>query len=186
MRRLTIETGFSEETLMEQVGKRRAPKAEPQREANTVSSYGKNREDDRYVRAEKELLAMICAGEKVPRELLKTSDFTDPGCAFLAEILIGRGGSLRDVQAAMEQTEDDALRGEISRILLIGERCEPDKRVKMMTDCIDTLHERRLEKDIDDCEQKLAKPGLTPQEQMELMTLYTKLLDRRERLKQGG
>lgn len=129
---------------------------------------------------------MICAGEKVPRELLKTSDFTDPGCAFLAEILIGRGGSLRDVQAAMEQTEDDALRGEISRILLIGERCEPDKRVKMMTDCIDTLHERRLEKDIDDCEQKLAKPGLTPQEQMELMTLYTKLLDRRERLKQGG
>ena len=86
----------------------------------------------------------------------------------------------------MEQTEDDALRGEVSRILLIGERCEPDKRVKMMTDCIDTLHERRLEKDIDDCEQKLAKPGLTPQEQMELMTLYTKLLDRRERLKQGG
>ena len=186
VRRLTIETGFSEETLMEQVGKRRAPKAEPPREANTVSSYGKNREDDRYVRAEKELLAMICAGEKVPRELLRTSDFTDPGCAFLAEILIGRGGSLRDVQAAMEQTEDDALRGEISRILLIGERCEPDKRVKMMTDCIDTLHERRLEKDIDDCEQKLAKPGLTPQEQMELMTLYTKLLDRRERLKQGG
>ena len=56
----------------------------------------------------------------------------------------------------------------------------------MMTDCIDTLHERRLEKDIDDCEQKLANPGLTPQEQMELMTLYTKLLDRRERLKQGG
>jgi len=106
VRRLTIETGFSEETLMEQVGKRRAPKAEPPREANTVSSYGKNREDDRYVRAEKELLAMICAGEKVPRELLKTSDFTDPGCAFLAEILIGRGGSLRDVQAAMEQTED--------------------------------------------------------------------------------
>ncbi len=36
VRRLTIETGFSEETLMEQVGKRRAPKAEPQREANTV------------------------------------------------------------------------------------------------------------------------------------------------------
>lgn len=86
----------------------------------------------------------------------------------------------------MEQTEDDALRGEISRILLIGERCEPDKRVKMMTDCIDTLHERRLEKDIDDCEQKLAKPASPRRSQMELMTLYTKLLDRRERLKQGG
>ena len=185
VRRLTIETGFSEETLMEQVGKRRAPKAEPQREANTVSSYGKNREDDRYVRAEKELLAMICAGEKVPRELLKTSDFTDPGCAFLAEILIGRGGSLRDVQAAMEQTEDDALRGEISRILLIGERCEPDKRVKMMTDCIDTLHERRLEKDIDEYGQKLAKPGLSPQEQVELMTVYTKLTEKKRALEAG-
>ncbi len=111
----------------------------------------------------KELLAMICAGEKVPRELLKTSDFTDPGCAFLAEILIGRGGSLRDVQAAMEQTEGTTTRcaARSPASCSSAKRCEPDKRVKMMTDCIDTPARAAAgKKDIDDCEQKLAKPGL--------------------------
>ena len=55
----------------------------------------------------------------------------------------------------------------------------------MMTDCIDTLHERRLEKDIDEYGQKLAKPGLSPQEQVELMTVYTKLTEKKRALEAG-
>lgn len=184
IKRLAIETGFSEETLLEQVGKRRAPKAEPQT-AYTPPAAGKNREDDGYIRAEKELIAMLAVGEKVPRDLLRLSDFTDPACSFMAKILLEEGGDLRDIQSALEQTEDEALRGEISSILLIGQIEDRDRRTRMITDCIDALHMRRVEQQISQCEKQLEDKALTPQQQVELATQLSALYDRRERLRRG-
>ena len=184
LKRLTIETGFSEETLYEQVGRRRAAKPE-QPTAHTAAYGGKNSEDDGFIRAEKELIAMLAVGEKVPRDLLRMSDFTDPACAYMAKILLEENGDLHKIQSAMEQMEDEQMRGDISRILLIGQIDDRERRVRMITDCIDRLHMRRVEKDIDQCETRLNDKSLTPQEQMELVVQLNSLYDKRERLKTG-
>ena len=185
IKRLVIETGFSEETLYEQVGKKRAVKPEAQSESREVYRRAQ-KEDDGYIRAEKELIAMLAVGEKVPRELLRMSDFTDAACAFMAKILLEENGNLHSIQAAMEQMEDEQMRGDISRILLIGQIEDRDKKNRMITDCIDQLHRRRLEKDIDECESKLNDKTLSAQEQLELVMQLNSLYDKRERLKRGG
>ena len=48
---------------------------------------------------------MMAVGEKVPRDLLRMNDFTDPACSFMAKILleenpgrIAAGKPLRKVQ----------------------------------------------------------------------------------------
>ena len=129
---------------------------------------------------------MMAVGEKVPRDLLRMSDFTDPACSFMAKILLEENGDLHSIQAAMEQTEDEQMRGDISRILLIGQIEDRDKKVRMITDCIDKLHMRRVEKDIDDCEARLSDKTLGAQEQLELVMQLNSLYDKRERLKKGG
>lgn len=184
LKRLAIETGFTQETLAEQVGRRSAarPAAPP---VHTPSPAGKHKEDDGYVRAEKQLIAMLAAGEKVPRDLLRQEDFTDPACAFAARILLKDGGTLKGVQAQMEQLEDEELRGEISRILVIGENCDPERKARMIADCVDSLHRRRVEREIDDYEKRAADASLSPQEQMELVSRLGSLYDRLQRLKEG-
>ena len=185
IKRLVIETGFSEETLYEQVGRKRAAKVEEQ-PANPQINRGRTKEDDGYIRAEKELIAMLAVGEKVPRELLRLSDFTDEACRFMAKILLEENGDLHSIQSAMEQLEEEQLRGDISRILLIGQIEDRDKKLRMITDCIDRLHRRRVENDIDACEARLSDKTLTAQEQLELVMQLNSLYDKRERLKKGG
>jgi hypothetical protein len=185
LKRLTIETGFSEAVLLEQVGRRRAAKA-PETPVHTPAYAGKNREDDGYIRAEKDLIAMLAIGEKAPRALLKLSDFTDPACAFMAKILLEENGDIRAVQSAMEQMEDEGLRGDISRILLLGEQCEPDRKARLIANCVDRLLQRRVEREIAQLEERSAQPGLTAQEQLEIASMLSPLYGRLERLKQGG
>lgn len=184
LRRLVIETGFSQDTLGEQVGRKRTVKS-AETTMNTPQKAGKNKEDDGYIRAEKELIAMLSIGEKVPRELLRLSDFTHPACRFMAEILLEKDGGIRQIQSAVEQMEDEGLRGDISGILLMGEQYQADKKVRMITDCIDMLHLRRIEIEIDDHEQRLIQASLNPSEQMELVMALNQLYDKRERLKKG-
>ncbi len=185
LKRLAIETGFSEETLMEQVGRRR-PAKRAQTPVHTPAYAGKNREDDGYIRAQKDLIAMLAIGEKVPRDLMRLEDFTDPACAFMAKILLEEGGDIRRVQSAMEQMEDEGLRGDISRILLIGEQCDPDKKPRLIANCVDQLLRRRVEREIAQMEERSAQPGLTVEEQLEIASMLGQLYGRLERLKQGG
>lgn len=184
LRRLVIETGFSLDTLGEQVGRKRTVKS-AETTMNTPRKAGKNKEDDGYIRAEKELIAMLSIGEKVPRELLRLSDFTHPACRFMAEILLEKDGGIRQIQSAVEQMEDEVLRGDISGILLMGEQYQADKKVRLITDCIDMLHLRRIEIEINDHEQRLMQAALNPSEQMELVMALNQLYDKRERLKKG-
>jgi hypothetical protein len=129
---------------------------------------------------------MLAVGEKVPRELLRLSDFTDEACRFMAKILLEENGDLHSIQSAMEQLEEEQLRGDISRILLIGQIEDRDKKLRIITDCIDRLHRRRVENDIDACEARLSDKTLTAQEQLELVMQLNSLYDKRERLKKGG
>lgn len=56
----------------------------------------------------------------------------------------------------------------------------------MIADCTDRLRLRRLEKEIDDCQARAARPGLTLQEQVELATRLNQLYDQVERLRRGA
>ena len=80
----------------------------------------------------------------------------------------------------------EALRGDITRLLTTGESVDPERRPQMIADCTDRLRLRRLEKEIDDCQARAARPGLTLQEQVELATRLNQLYDQVERLRRGA
>ena len=145
---------------------------------------GETKAEDGALRAERELASLLAAGERVPEGLIREEDFTDPACAFVARLALSGGRSR--IQEALEQVEDEALRGDITRLLTTGERVDPERRPQMIADCTDRLRLRRLEKEIDDCQARAARPGLTLQEQVELATRLNQLYDQVERLRRGA
>lgn len=188
--RLHEETGFTRETLLEQVGKRPAPQDEARRldaaqpDGMARARRGETKAEDGALRAERELASLLAAGERVPEGLIREEDFTDPACAFVARLALSGGRSR--IQEALEQVEDEALRGDITRLLTTGERVDPERRPQMIADCTDRLRLRRLEREIDDCQVRAARPGLTLQEQVELATRLNQLYDQVERLRRGA
>ena len=56
----------------------------------------------------------------------------------------------------------------------------------MITDCIDALHMRRVELQIEQCEKQLEDRSLSPQQQVELAGQLSALYDQRERLRRGS
>ncbi len=188
--RLHEETGFTRETLLEQVGKRPAPQDEARRldaaqpDGMARARRGETKAEDGALRAERELASLLAAGERVPEGLIREEDFTDPACAFVARLALSGGRSR--IQEALEQVEDEALRGDITRLLTTGERVDPERRPQMIADCTDRLRLRRLEREIDDCQARAARPGLTLQEQVELATRLNQLYDQVERLRRGA
>ena len=77
--------------------------------------------------------------------------------------------------------EDEALRGDITRLLTTGERVDPERRPQMIADCTDRLRLRRLEREIDDCQRGPRGRAFTLQEQVELATRLNQLYDQVER-----
>ncbi|MGI5885411.1 MAG: DNA primase [Candidatus Spyradocola sp.] len=184
--RLHEETGFTRETLLEQVGKRPSPR-EAGREAvapGMERPRGGETKADAYLRAEQELAALLGAGERVPEGLIRAEDFTDPACAFVARLALS--GQTGRIQQELEQVEDEALRGSITRLLTTGERVDPERRARMIADCTDALRRRRLEAEIDECQARAAKPGLTLEEQVAVAARLSELYDRVERLRRGA
>ena len=180
--RLHEETGFTRETLLEQVGRRGAPA--PQPIAERAPRREEKRMEDGALRAERELAALLATGERLPEGLVQLEDFTDPACAFVARLaLSGEGGRL---QEALEQVEDEDLRGRITRLLTTGERVAADRRQQMIADCSDRLRLRRLEKEIALCQEGIQRPGLSQEEQMQLISRLGELNRRKQRLHGGA
>ncbi|MER1993107.1 MAG: DNA primase [Eubacteriales bacterium] len=149
---LSLATGFTRETLLEQmnlsaarqpVGK--APSAQPARHHAAPAEPGS--ED---LKAQELLLSLFASGQ-IPKEMIDEKDFEDDELKSLyRELLAGASpASLPDL------APDDVTRSRFTRILLSPSAGDTDQMITMANDCLNRIRKTRLEKRFEELSRML-------------------------------
>ncbi|MBQ6721755.1 MAG: DNA primase [Clostridia bacterium] len=149
---LSLATGFTRETLLEQmnlsaarqpVGK--APAAQPARHHAAPAEPGS---DD--LKAQELLLSLFASGQ-IPKEMIDEKDFEDDELKSLyRELWAGASpASLPDL------APDDATRSRFTRILLSPSAGDKDQMITMANDCLNRIRKTRLEKRFEELSRML-------------------------------
>lgn len=155
LRHLSVETGFSKEVLMQQVGAAPPPKvvAAPKREGFRQ----KAREVSQVDWTARTLLAVLATG-RLPKDSVSPEEFEDPLLRSLCEGLLA-GESCASL---MERQTDDQGRAAVGDILSLNTDLDDDGLMRMAQDCLKKMRKQRLEKALDLIQQRL--PTLTGEE----------------------
>lgn len=144
LQQLMVQTGFSREVLMAQIGtslpRRMQPpmqaRPEPIRPRN--ASAREQRGED--VRAEEMLISLIGTG-RLPADIAAEEDFTDP---LLKSLYAGLKSGASPAALAEEEEREDT-RARVSRLLLTPPSEDTDQLIRMAQDCLSSMRRRRLE-----------------------------------------
>ncbi len=150
VRRLALETGFTREVLMRQIGVTAA--AEPQKPAapRREGFRQKAREAAAVDWNARTLLAVLATG-RLPRDIVSPEEFEDPVLRSLCESL-ANGESAAGL---MEQQVDEAGRAAVGDILSISTEMDDDGLMKMAQDCVKKMRIGRLERELDAIQKNL-------------------------------
>ena len=155
LRHLSVETGFSKEVLMQQVGAAPPPKVvlAPKREGFRQ----KAREASQVDWTARTLLAVLATG-RLPKDSVTPEEFEDPLLRSLCEgLLAGESAA-----SLMERQTDDQGRAAVGDILSLNTDLDDDGLMRMAQDCLKKMRKQRLEKAQDLIQQRL--PALTGEE----------------------
>lgn len=140
---LMVQTGFSREVLLAQIGatlpKAAANTAAPRRE--TIRRVPAQGSED--LRAQELLISLIGTG-RLPGDIADQEDFTDP----LLKTLYVDLTSGRSPASLVEEQQDDALRARVSQLLLTPPSENTDQLIRMAQDCLNSMRRRRVEERI--------------------------------------
>ncbi len=150
VKRLSLETGFTRDVLMQQIGVTTA--AEP------VKTPAPKRENFRQKAREsavvdwnaRTLLAVLATG-RLPRDIVAPEEFEDPVLRALCEALAD-GDSAASL---MEQQVDEAGRAAVGDILTINTDMDDEGLMKMARDCVRKMRRERLERELDQIQKSL-------------------------------
>ena len=148
LRHLSVETGFSKEVLLQQVGIAPAPKAAvaPRREGFRQ----KAREASQVDWTARTLLAVLATG-RLPKDSVSPEEFEDPLLRSLCEgLLAGESAA-----SLMERQTDDQGRAAVGDILSLNTDLDDDGLMRMAQDCLKKMRKQRLEKALDLIQQRL-------------------------------
>ena len=149
---LSLATGFTRETLLEQMNLSAArqpgsktPAAQPPRLRPAPAEPGS--ED---LKAQELLLSLFASGQ-IPKEMIDEKDFEDDELKSLyRELLAGASpASLPDL------APDDATRSRFTRILLSPSAGDTDQMITMANDCLNRIRKTRLEKRFEELSRML-------------------------------
>lgn len=150
VKRLSLETGFTREVLMRQIGVTAA--AEPPKTAapKREGFRQKAREAAGVDWNARTLLAVLATG-RLPRDIVSPEEFEDPVLRTLCESL-ANGESAAGL---MEQQVDEAGRAAVGDILSISTEMDDDGLMKMAQDCVKKMRINRLERELDAIQKNL-------------------------------
>jgi len=150
VRRLALETGFTREVLMRQIGitePAAAPKTiVPQRESFSRKAKSASKVDWNA----RTLLAVLATG-RLPRDIVAPEEFEDPVLRSLCESLAAG----ESAASLMEQQPDEAGRAAVGDILSINTEMDDDGLMKMARDCVKKMRIERLERELDTIQKSL-------------------------------
>lgn len=155
LRRLALETGFSREVLLMQIGV--APPAQhtqaPKREGFTQKAKAVAKVDW----TARTLLAVLSTG-RLPKGSVSAEEFEDPLLRSLCEALL----TGESAASLMERQPDEQGRAVVGDILSINTDLDDDGLMKMARDCLKKLRQTRLENELDLIQQNL--PSLSEED----------------------
>ena len=150
LQRLSIQTGFTREVLMEQAG-RSAPRTSAPK---PVRPRRENRDElsaDPSVRAQEQLIALLATGQ-LQKDVVKQEDFDDP---VLKDICVALNSGVSPV-ALMEEQEAEEDRRRLGRILQLPTGEDLNQLLTMAEECKQTIRRTRLDAEIASLRQQIA------------------------------
>ena len=152
---LSLETGFSRETLMEQMNltaqkaASRPHEPEPRPGMTRRDTPGTGSAAD--VKAQELLLSLFASGQ-IPKEMIEEKDFDDDELKSLyRELAAGASpASLPDL------APDEASRSRYVRLLLTPTAGSTDEMISMATDCLARIRRSKLEKRYEELSQEIS------------------------------
>ena len=155
LRHLSVETGFSKEVLMQQIGAAPPPKVVTA--AKREGFRQKAREVSQVDWTARTLLAVLATG-RLPKDSVSPEEFADPLLRSLCEgLLAGESAA-----SLMERQTDDQGRAAVGDILSLNTDLDDDGLMRMAQDCLKKMRKQRLEKALDLIQQRL--PALAGEE----------------------
>lgn len=155
LRHLSVETGFSKEVLMQQIGAAPPPKVVAA--AKREGFRQKAREVSQVDWTARTLLAVLATG-RLPKDSVSPEEFEDPLLRSLCEgLLAGESAA-----SLMERQTDDQGRAAVGDILSLNTDLDDDGLMRMAQDCLKKMRKQRLEKALDLIQQRL--PALAGEE----------------------
>ncbi len=147
LQQLMVQTGFSREVLMAQIGQTLPRTNEAtQKPAAAVQSRRVPASDgaDEELRAQ-ELLISLLGTRRLPSDIISEKDFEDPLLKSLYTRL-KEGVSPAALVDAFQDRED--IRARVGRLLLTPPSEDTDQLIRMAEDCLSSLRRKRIERQI--------------------------------------
>lgn len=148
LKRLSLETGFTREVLLQQIGISPAPqhKQAVKREGFTQKAKATASVDW----TARTLLAALSTG-RLPKDSVDPNEFDDPLLKSLCQALIDG----ESAAALMERQPDEQSRAVVGDILSINTDLDDEGLMKMAQDCLKKLHRTKLENELEQITQSL-------------------------------
>lgn len=150
VKRLSLETGFTREVLMRQIGVTAAAEP-PKTAAPKREGFRQNAREAAGVDWNARTLLAVLATGRLPRDIVSPEEFEDPVLRTLCESL-ANGESAAGL---MEQQVDEAGRAAVGDILSISTEMDDDGLMKMAQDCVKKMRIDRLERELDAIQKNL-------------------------------
>lgn len=143
LQELMVQTGFSRDVLLAQIGTA-LPKVAPHASAPRRESIKrKPTQSGEDLRAEELLISLIGTG-RLPGDIASEEDFLDPLLKSLyTELVAGKSPA-----SLVEEQQDDQLRSRVSELLLTPPSDNTDQLIRMAQDCLNSMRRRRVEEQI--------------------------------------
>jgi len=156
VKRLSLETGFSREVLLQQIGV--AAPAAVKTPAPKREGFGQKAKAAAKVDWTARTLLAVLATGRLPRDIVSPEEFEDPVLRSLCESL----ASGQTAAELMEQQTDDQGRAAVGDILSINTDMDDEGLMKMARDCRRKMRIERLERELDAIQKSL--PELSDEE----------------------
>ncbi len=183
LRELTLQTGFSSETLLEQARselpalqrEEKRQQAAEQRSQLRAAPHSTAAPTERQ-RAE-EMMISLLASSQLPKDIATEDDFSDPLLRSLYGAL--QGGATPSDLVESQATEQDKER--VARLLFTQPGESVDEQLAMVEDCLNTLRRQRVEDRLSAVRERLK--GLTGEEKAQALKEAAELTEELKRLR---
>lgn len=148
LRHLSLETGFSREVLLQQIGAAPPPRHTPAPKREGFMQKAKAVEQVDWTA--RTLLAALSTG-RLPKGSVTVEEFEDPLLRSLCEALLNG----ESAAALMERQPDEQSRAVVGDILSIHTDLDDEGLMKMARDCLTKMRRERLERELDQIQRRL-------------------------------
>ena len=180
LQELIIQTGFSREVLLAQIGASRPSAAEVTRQMQPAAPRRTAAPaiSSEELRAQELLLSLMATG-RLPGDIVTTEDFQDPLLKSLYEGL--QSGA--SPASLVEREEDEVTRARVSKLLFTPPSEDTDQIIHMAQDCVRSMRLTRIEARIQEIMRTIN--SLSGEDKRSAMAEVTQLTRRINELKRS-